>query len=184
MATWSELEAAFRELSAPLRFHRIDYQWGAAGEYWHLAGGPHTADAARFEILAAIAGAKLTEVPPETLQQEVWAAPTPAERWYQAVRYHSGQFGHLDMAWQLDEKGKEAGTLFSGSVQQPADASALVCLQLTTVSPRQQTQPAAQASLNSWLAREAERRGYLWLVLGFIVMAVLAYLAIAAVPPN
>ena len=36
MKTWLEFEERFRVIAAPLQYLRIDFQWGAAGEYWRL----------------------------------------------------------------------------------------------------------------------------------------------------
>jgi hypothetical protein len=62
MKSWLELEQRFKTLAASLQHFRLDAQWGAAGEYWRLAGGGTTPASHEYEILSAMAGRLLERV--------------------------------------------------------------------------------------------------------------------------
>ena len=181
MPTWSELETHFRKLAQALRFHRLDYQWGAAGIYYRLAGGPSNESTRRFETLAGIAGAKLAELPTETLHEAVLSRSVPEERWYEALKYESGSFETGFVGWQTNEAGNHQGTIHTGTIDNFAEASANLALRFSAL-PANPTDNAAQVGfierIVSWLAEEKKKRGLLWAVIGFIVMVVLAFLAI------
>jgi hypothetical protein len=131
MPSWYELNQQFHALSQSLRHHNLQYQWGAAGTHFHLSGGPRSSETARFESLCRIAGAKLQELPSEVLHAGVLAEPTSAHRWYEALRHHSGAFKFDLAARQTDAEGNDQGGIYGGSIYHPADASALVALELS-----------------------------------------------------
>lgn len=181
MAEWSELKAEFEALRDAMRFYRLDYQWGSAGIYYRLAGGGSSHATRRFEVLADIAGQKLLELPEGTLQQAVLQAPDASSRWHEALRYHSGAFEFGFMGKQTDEAGADLGNIYTGTLNLPAESSALLCLQfssLPVVTPVTPGKAGALARVNKFLHREAEQRGYLWLFVGFVVSVVLAVLAL------
>jgi len=132
MPTWSELQAQFDELRETLRFYRIDYQWGAAGIYYRLAGGNVSPSTQRFEALAEIAGAKLSDIPRGVTDPAVLLAQNSRARWYEALRYHSGLFEMGFIGQQQNDGGAPSGSIYTGSVAQPAAASALLALRLST----------------------------------------------------
>jgi len=94
MPTWIELDQQFRELQPALRLHRLDYQWGDAGVYYHLAGGGISDATHRFEALARIAGAKLSELPPDLLTCLELGREDPAERWYETLKVPATRSNH------------------------------------------------------------------------------------------
>ena len=119
-------------------------------------------------------------------------------RWYQALRHHSGSFRCGNYWTQIDESGREGGNIYTGSIDRPAESSALLCLRLSTVdveAPPNVTEALSEAArtasednegppegfltrVNSFLGREARVRGYLWGLIAFLVMVVLALMAL------
>jgi hypothetical protein len=175
---WEELKTDFDSLAGSLRFHRIDYQWGAAGEYVNLTGGRVTSATRRFEVLAAIAGAKLADYPADLLNPDVLRTEDPRLRWYHALRHHSGAFEHGPFGYQTDDAGNHTGNIFTGSLNQPAEASATLALHFSAIPLSTTTPDGILNRLNRVLHRERENRGALWLTVGFILMLVLAVFAL------
>ena len=181
MPTWPELRADFQALEQNLQYFRLDYQWGAAGVYYNIAGGGFSPSSRRFEILAEIAGQLLTLVPAEHLDANVLAAPPGKSRWYEALRYHSGEFQHEGYGTQYDDAGKTMGNIYMGKIHLPVHASVNLALQLSAVEPHSVApieNPNATSRLNAFLRQEASKRGYLWLVVGFLVTLIVGALAI------
>ncbi len=183
---WSQLRAEFEQLQEPLRFTRLDYQWGAAGVYYRLAGGTNTNAIRRFELLSGIAGARLAELPSDVVCEEVLAAPDPASKWYEALRQYAGSFEFGFPGMQTNEAGENLGSIYSGSLNTPAESSSLVCLRFLAISAQHTHAQAVVpptpvprfGRINAWLKREAEHRGYLWAIGGFVLTVVLAALAL------
>lgn len=180
---WSELRSEFDALGESLRFHRLDYQWGAAGTHYRLAGGQTSHATRRFEVLCEIAGRKLQELPPGTVSSDALVPTNATSRWYEVLRYESGAFEFGFTAQQSDELGNDCGNIYTGSLSLPAQSSAIVCLQFSALPSLLPSESARDATtvigrLNLLLKSEAERRGYLWLVLAFLVTVVIALLAI------
>lgn len=184
MLTWLELDKQFRDLGA--HYARLDYQWGAAGVYYRLAGGMY-GDAARFEALAQIAGTKLSELPADVLHADVMQRHPAEDRWYEALRHHSGAFRHGTVGTQSDADGTHAGHIYSGTIDRPVAASSIVALKFSVIAaapppvveaPPAAPEPVFAGSLNAFIRREYEKRGMLWAVGGFIVTVVLAALAL------
>ena len=134
LPTWFELEQRFRELEGPLQFMRIDGQTGAAGEYWRLAGGPSGDAERRFNAVAAIASARLFQDLPSEIRQfpELESETDPVIRWYKALRYIGERYKDNRYAEQINDDGTSGGFIFSGSIDQPAAASATLCLELAS----------------------------------------------------
>lgn len=180
---WIQLQTEFDALREGLRFYRLDYQWGAAGTYYRLAGGGSNDATRRFEVLTGIAGRKLNELPDGTLSQEILEAPDPASQWYETLRHHSGAFEFGFVGTQTNDKGDDLGHIYTGKLNRPADSSALVCLNFSslpveTSSLDSNSTRTTWSRINSFLKKEAEHRGYLWLVIGFIIMAILTAMAL------
>jgi hypothetical protein len=131
MPTWSELDLQFRELEPALRHHRIDYQWGGGGDILELRG-VHSRQVHRFEILADIAGRKLS--PQDQLEPAVMARPAGRERWFEALRWHSGVFEYGPVVQSVLNGAPQPYT-YTGSVQNPADASATLALHFSDLEP-------------------------------------------------
>jgi hypothetical protein len=137
MPTWCELDQQFQALSEPLRHHNLQYQWGAAGTHYHLSGGPASPASARFEVLARLAGSKLGELPDGVLHEPVLLDRPSIERWYEAIRYHSGAFEYNFSARQTDAAGNDLGGIYTGTVHRPASASAVLSLQFSQFDQRE-----------------------------------------------
>jgi hypothetical protein len=137
MPTWYELDHQFQALSEPLRHHNLQYQWGAAGTYYHLSGGAASPASGRFEVLARLAGAKLGELPDGTLHESVPLDGPAIERWYEAIRHHSGAFEYSFSARQSDDAGNDLGGIHTGLVHRPASASSVLALQFSQFDQRE-----------------------------------------------
>lgn len=185
MPTWAELETQFRELTPPMRFIRLDYQWGAAGTYYRLAGGAPNASTLRFEALSAIAGEALADLPTGNLNDLVSMRRVPLERWYEALRHHSGLFENGFVGRQIDEAGNNRGSIYTGTIQNPTEASALLALRFSAIRPvpaRIEAQAATSwiERVNARITREYTHRRALWALIGFLILAALAAAALAA----
>lgn len=181
MLTWLELDEEFRALGQI--WARLDYQWGAAGTYYRVAG-QRNAGTQRFEALAQIAGMKLSELPVGELHDDVMVRHAPEERWYEALKHHSASFEHGIVGIQSDSSGTHMGHIFSGHIQLPTAASSVLALKYSVLSaaPPAVIESAPEkagfgSGLNAWLAKERQRRGMIWIVgagLAGIILAALA----------
>ena len=138
--TWFELEQRFRELEAPLQFMRIDGQTGAAGEHWRLAGGPSGDAGRRFHAVAAMASTRLFQDFPSEIRRfsELESESDPVIRWYKALQFIADRYEDYRYAEQINDDGSSGGFIFTGSIDQPATASATLCLELAS-RPIEQT---------------------------------------------
>jgi hypothetical protein len=107
MLTWLELDKQFRDLTQHVHA-RLDYQWGAAGTYYQLAGGLR-GDTDRFTALVEIAGMKISELPVDALHADIMQAGAPEDRWYEALRHYSGAFEPGFIGTQQDADGTFRG---------------------------------------------------------------------------
>lgn len=71
-----------------MKFYRLDYQWGSAGEHRYLNGGESNAATSEFETLATIAGDRLLTLPASAVAPEALAESKAKHRWYLAVWHH------------------------------------------------------------------------------------------------
>ena len=140
MKSWLEFEERFRSVAKSTQYHRIDFQWGDAGEYWRLCGAPSNTHSHEFEALSELAGSALKKcadkhkelLPIVTLEKD------PKHIWYRAIKELSGKFETGQPAHQVDKKGKFAGNIFSGTVYNIGDVSANLCLTLHGRHPIQE----------------------------------------------
>ncbi len=131
MDSWLEIEQRFRLLAQELKHHRLDVQWGAAGEYWRIAGfGGQTPATEQFQILSSLAGQLLGRVlkGENKVEQLLLATADTKLRWYHALKALSSSFGDQSYGEQLNEDGSSAGFIFTGTISQIAEASANLCL--------------------------------------------------------
>lgn len=86
----------------------------------------------RFVSLARIAGNKLIEVVPENdlLKEQVLTTSNHPEVWYRAMWHMCRTFEHGTMDFQTSENGEDLGNIYTGSINDPAAASASLCLDL------------------------------------------------------
>lgn len=184
---WLQLRSEFEALREPLRLTRLDYQWGAAGIYYRLAGGGISSATRQFEVLAGIAGSKLTSLPAGAIDDPASTVSDSASRWYEALRQYSGAFEFGFVGTQTNEAGEDLGRIYSGTLNTPAESSALLCLKLSTVPMPQPAaipdpQPVEHLGvldrMERYLRKEAEERRYLWLIIAFLVTVLLAALAL------
>jgi hypothetical protein len=178
--TWAELETNFRELVPALRFYRLDFQWGAAGTNYRIAGGGLSPQTRRFEVLAALAGEKLAELPRGHVAEIALQRRDPAEKWYEALKASSGMFELGFYGIQQDADGTNRGTIYTGHIAQFPDASALLALQYSAVPQPQIVFPQTRWSrLNRWLKLQRDQHGVFWAVVFAIVTILLAAIALA-----
>jgi len=126
--TWKELCTAFRELEGGRADARLDYQWGAAGEHWRIAATTSRSYVQQFEALARIAGSKILEVPALGFEHDIVEERDPTTRWYRALVRLSGRFEDRPFGRQLDDEGKPAGNIFSGTISALSEVAANLCL--------------------------------------------------------
>lgn len=136
MPTWPELEKRFLELEAQLRGARLDYQGGAAGEYWRVAASFDRIATSRFEAISKLAGRKLLvdARSEDALPSDLRGASDDAVRWYRAMKLHSGHYEHGILGYQTHDDGTYAGAIVSGHIQSPASVAATLCLELSSMS--------------------------------------------------
>lgn len=137
MNTWLEFEKRFREISAKLSHTRIDHQWGAAGEYWQIAGSAPTPAVQEFELLTTLAGAALKRAIKKSTSgaEFVFSEADDKTRWYRALKAWSVGFESARHAPLTDKNGEFAGNVFSDTMYDPALMSANLCLRLHTDHP-------------------------------------------------
>jgi len=135
--SWLELEQRFRNLAPTLQHSRLDAQWGAAGEYWRLAGTGVTPATHEYEILSTVAGKLLEKVlrPTEETEKALLGITDARTRWYNLLKSQSPFFGDRSYGEQVHEDGSSAGFIYTGSVRCPAEAAATLCLSLHTSHP-------------------------------------------------
>jgi hypothetical protein len=130
MHTWPDLEIEFRSLSKSLLGSRIDIQWGAAGIHCHLTGLRPTTDFDRFNLLAAIAGRKIRGHPLAKPLEDVDRVAADFDAWALGLKNLSSSFKFGMIAEQMTAGGESVGFIYTGSVADPADSSANLCLRL------------------------------------------------------
>jgi len=132
MKSWLELEERFRRIAAPLQYLRIDFQWGAAGEYWRLCGMSSNTLVRQFDTLAELSGLALLECAKAHLELQPLVAKEkePRHLWYRALKELTNDFKFGSYGTQLHKDGSDAGTIYSGSISNAVEASANLCLLL------------------------------------------------------
>jgi len=137
MTSWIEIEAKFKEMGPLLRDSRIDAQWGHSGEYWRIAGALDVYAAKRFEAIARIAGEKLRNVLLKTPEppKEIITETDPVRCWYKGLAYIGKNMNYEFTAKALDEKGDVVGHIYTGRIHRIAEASAILCLELSSRFP-------------------------------------------------
>lgn len=135
MPTWPELEKRFLELEVQLRGARLDYQGGAAGEYWRVAASSDRIVTSRFEAVSKLAGRKLLADAgaEEALPFDLRGSLEDVTRWYRAMKLNSGHYECGFVGYQTNEDGSYAGAIVSGSIRSPAAVAATLCLELSTM---------------------------------------------------
>ena len=136
MSTWLELEQRFREIESQLRDARLDYQRGAAGEYWRVAASSDRLATSRFEAISKLAGKKLladagTE---QQLPLDLKDSPDDAMRWYRAMKLQSRHYEHGVIGFQKNDDGSDAGVIVTGHIYGPAAVAATLCLELSAMA--------------------------------------------------
>jgi hypothetical protein len=137
MKTWLDLEARFRALEPALQFCRLDAQWGAAGEYWRIAGNVSPMARQEYELLSGVAGQFLEQVYSSKIEKEqaLLAIVDTRTRWYNLLKQTSPVFGDRSYGEQLNDDGSSAGFIYTGSLNSMAAAAANLCLALQASHP-------------------------------------------------
>ena len=137
MEDWLELERRFRALAPALQFARLDAQWGAAGEYWRVAGAGNSTVVQQFEILATLAGQNLAKALAAVNQSgpPLLHVADAKHRWYGLLKESSPAFGNCSYGEQKNDDGSSAGFIYTGSIHPVAEASANLCLSLHASHP-------------------------------------------------
>lgn len=129
---WSDLESRFKELGNAFRFTRLDNQTGPKTDNWRLAGVPAPLAKRQFEALATMAGNRLISDFPTLLasEPELQKEDDPIIRWYKALKVIGESIDRGYGTQQKNADGTSAGWTHTGSINNPAEASATFCLQL------------------------------------------------------
>ena len=137
MENWLDLESRFRSLAPALQFARLDAQWGAAGEYWRIAGVSNSAAVQQFEILASIAGKSLERalLAAGESDSKLLGIEDVKHRWYALLKESSPEFGNLSYGQQVSDDGSPAGLIYTGSIRSFSEASGNLCLSLHASHP-------------------------------------------------
>jgi hypothetical protein len=132
MLTWQELDKQFQALSPALASARLDIQWGAAGEYLRVAAYFDVEAKERFRALSMLAGDKLARcLPPDSeVHKLILAESDPALRWWKALWHLSKSFQFGFMGFQKTDTGEDAGTIYTGSINNPTIASATLAIEM------------------------------------------------------
>ncbi len=140
MPSWKELETEFKALHDSLLYARVDGQLGAAGEYWRMAGTFDKNSEKRFLALASIAGQKLADVltPREENVDEVLKEKDPISRWYKGIWKISDNFKLGHILEQKTSTGDSAGFIHTGTIDDIAETSSVLCLELLARYPEDQ----------------------------------------------
>jgi len=158
MKSWLELEERFRSVAKSIQYHRIDFQWGNAGEYWRLCGAPSNTHSNEFEALSELAGSALKKCADN--YKDLWPIVTlekyPKHIWYRAIKELSGEFKTGQPAQQVDKEGKFAGNIFSGTVYNIGNVSANLCLILHGRHPIQENKMTATSASENNKSEKAQ----------------------------
>jgi hypothetical protein len=130
MHTWQDLEIEFRSLSKNLLGSRVDIQWGAAGIHCRLTGMRPSTDFDHFNLLAAIAGRQIRGHSFAKPLEDVVCAAADFDAWALGLKNLSPSFKFGMIAEQMTTDGESGGFIYTGSVADPADSSANLCLRL------------------------------------------------------
>ncbi|QLH51698.1 MAG: hypothetical protein HWD57_19275 [Candidatus Accumulibacter cognatus] len=143
------METRFLELEEQLRGARLDYQGGAAGEYWRVAASFDRLARSRFEAISKLAGRKLlADAGDESgLPAGLQHAPDDGTRWYRAMKLQSGHYEHGFVGFQTNEDGSDAGSITTGHIYSPAAVAATLCLELSTMKNEAST-PAGPLTIH------------------------------------
>jgi len=136
MRTWLDLEGRFRLLVPRLARARLDAQWGAAGEHWHISGGVDPIVRKEYELLCGVAGRFLEQVysPKDPSQADILAISDAKTRWYTLLkRFHP--FQNMIYGEQQHPDGSSAGYIYSATLPSFVESSANLCLALHTDHP-------------------------------------------------
>ena len=141
-----------------------------------LTGGKSSHYTRKFETVSSAAGAKLQDLPSESVKAELLSIKNPTHRWYEALKEYSGEYEFGFVATQNTESGELIGHIYTGTLHHPVEASSNLALMLSTIKvPKKQS---LLNSVNDFFVSEASNRKYLWSFLAFAVMVFLAILAL------
>jgi len=132
MRTWKELENEFKELASKSSGSRIDLQWGYGGEHSITFGMSTGYTRERFIEFSRIAGRKVLELAETNIElpNGITAESDDYKRWCK-VLWKMGKFIRADLpSYALSDEGEKVGTIYSGSIPEPAHASSIMCLRL------------------------------------------------------
>ncbi|MGZ5437880.1 MAG: hypothetical protein ACXWID_13760 [Pyrinomonadaceae bacterium] len=153
MKTWLDIEDRFRALTEPLRFMRLDIQWGGStGESWSIAGVGQSHEVVQFQALSAIAGDALIAAFKDISGKPDWLKdPQPNRRWFRALKDWGGAFRYRTYFHELDDAGNITNTAHLGGIENICEVSANVCLFLHSAVPipsENQLEPQSVTSIH------------------------------------
>ena len=134
MKSWLDLESRFRSLVPRLKYARLDAQWGAAGEYWQIAGSGDQVTQQEFELLCGVAGRFLEKVysPKNEDESTILSISDPRHRWYTLLKRFAGV---QSMIYGEQKSIDGSGFIYTGTVVSFVESSANLCLSLQASHP-------------------------------------------------
>lgn len=137
MNTWLDLEKRFRDIVPMLSNARLDRQWGDAGEFWNLSGGFQSNFLEQYRMLALIAGQLLEKSLPKSdpLSVKILKETSFDGRWYRAIWELTNKKENYISGVMQDEKGEDAGHIYSAMIFDVVEVSANLCLRLHALYP-------------------------------------------------
>lgn len=135
MVDWRRLEKDFRDIPDPFSDMRADWsdQPGFRNN-WQIAAGIDAFARGRFEALARQAGRFLlaSSAAIDKCPSNLRAIEDDMARWLTAVREITGRFDFGPTGTLFDENNTPIGNLYTGQIRRVIEASALLCLKLST----------------------------------------------------
>ncbi len=136
MQKWSDLEKRFRLLIPKLKYLRLDCQSTDEGEIWRLVGKPTSQPEKEIELLSVVAGRLLKDVGQNKSElKEIINHNDPKICWYRALKKFSGSYKPGPPAYWTDKESNNIHWVFIGSIDELAESSANVCLQMELYYP-------------------------------------------------
>lgn len=131
MYTWKELAEKFEELQQPLSHAFISVQWGNAGTHLYLKGINDGVAMSKFKNLAEIAGKKLDSLPKNAQESfpNVFEESNHYRRWL-IMLWKQGPGIHGYRVAQEMKDDKVLGNIYTGSIRNPPQESANICMGL------------------------------------------------------
>ncbi|WP_337912459.1 hypothetical protein [Vibrio cholerae] len=134
MDSWLDIERRFRDLAPALKFHRLDDQTGAAGEWWRVAGEPCQV-VTDFELLCELAGEQLAIVlKSESEYADIVAGNNVKWMWYRMLKKNTSSYKMGSSGYEIADDGTR-NWIYTGSLNNIGESAANLALWLNAKYP-------------------------------------------------